>query len=189
MRQLACRRAAVSCGFDSSSLRRSEGRVSISKPAGRLCARIRGCPGSSHILAATRDSSQRTGKHGDLYGSSGTHKHPSFRGSRRLLQTAALTSTPGVEEIQQIGSGALHLALARGSFIHCARWEGKQRRACAPVPISPGADRSLLLDGRETHGFPDDQVPFILADGGVLGHGGRPSSSIFNEPRGSTSLS
>jgi hypothetical protein len=45
----------------------------------------------------------------------------------------------------------------------------------------PGADR--------THGFPGDQIPFKVADGGVLGHGGRPSSSIFNEPRGSTSLS
>jgi len=58
-----------------------------------------------------------------------------------------------------------------------------------PRPGLPPEPTGPLLAGRETHGFPEDQVPFKVADGGVLGHGGQPSSSIFKEPRGSMSLS
>jgi hypothetical protein len=35
--------------------------VSISRPAGRLCGRIRGRPGSSHLLAGKRDPTQEQG--------------------------------------------------------------------------------------------------------------------------------
>ena len=50
-----------------------------------------------------------------------------------------------------------------------------------PRPGLPPEPTGPLPDGRETHGFPGDQVPFNWADGGVLGPGGRPSFSVFKE--------
>lgn len=56
------------------------------------------------------------------------------------------------------------------------RFEGVHTSSRPP----PGAGPSLPSTG-EGHGFPGDRVPFLWADGVVLGLGNRPSSSVFKE--------
>ncbi len=60
---------------------------------------------------------------------------------------------------------------------------GETTEGTRPRPASPRS-RPVLSSTRETHGFPGDQVPFKLSDGGVLGHGGRRPFQIVNEPPG-----
>ena len=87
-----------------------------------------------------------------------------------------------VEE-RQTGLRARHLAF---SLARCGggRFEGMR----PPFPASPRSPTASLPGGGGIHGFPGDQVPSLRRTGGVLGHGGRPSYSIVNEPGDSTSL-
>src|SRR5829696_1907381 len=68
--------------------------------------------------------------------------------------------------------------------------EGGNHGGQAPSPRPPpGADLCPPRVGEGTRLPQETRSPSIWADGGVLGFGGRPSFSIFNEPGDSSSLS
>ena len=112
----------------------------------------------------------------------------SEKGRRSAGSSGQAGETPALPVVRTdrprktIGSGARHLALlGRGSAL-TREVGGEHHGGQAPSSRSPpGADRSSPRAGEDAR-LPGDQIPFKLADGGVLGLGGRPSFSVFNEP-------
>ena len=113
-------------------------------------------------------------------------KGPAFRRfirtSRRDAGAPRDSAPRATWEIQRTGSGLGTSLIGWGCRSLRARWEGKQRRACALVPVSPRS-RPVLSSTERDARLPWRPGPFFWADGGVLGPGGRPSFSVFNEPR------
>jgi len=123
---------------------------------------------------------------------------PLARSRVRLPQTAStrwesilkpLPSERGVclkrrtrhREVQQIGSGARHLALVGGCRSHRARWEGKHRRACTLAPISPRSRPVLSSTGeRHTASLKTRSPSFGRTAASLDSEAGRPSQFSKN---------
>ena len=94
-----------------------------------------------------------------------------------LVPVSPLTPSGNLFRKQQSGSG-LGTSLWKGKSFSRARWEGRIRGQAPSSRPPPGAGMfSPPMDERHTASL-ETRSPFIQADSGVLGHGGRPS--FFN---------